>query len=162
MGDEQAASDVFFAAASPVLPHSHSVLCLAPIPCSSLPRTEPRPIDVPAPALLRNVLSRYDANVSFEWAHGWTWLSEDEIRTRRDEFVARGQLRIVDLGFRYMGMGHVMVLSYDPVAERVFEMRDGGSNGFDRHAHHEARVHCAVDDLVTEPFDEWVRRTLSE
>ena len=85
-------------------------------------------------------------------------MSETEIRRRRDDLVARGQTRLVDLGFRYAGMGHVRVLTYDPLTDGVFEAWDGGANDWDRTLHHRERIQCDVDACAKQPFDAWAAR----
>ena len=151
-------SDDFCASATPSAPSSHSVLCIPPSVLDETPLPVSRDLcDLPVPTQLRQLLGRYSADTSFTWKWGWTWMSENEIRQRRDEMVQRGQMRMVDLGFRYMGMGHVRVLSYDPVTGGVFTTLDGGSNGWDRQYNHEERIKCAVHELKMEPFDEWVK-----
>ena len=66
-----------------------------------------------------------------------------------------GQNRLVDLAISYAGMGHVLVLSYDPVSQHVFTTFDGGPNGFDRQYNHEARVRLAVEDIAKVPLTTW-------
>ena len=156
-------SSDFCASATPVVPSSHSVLCIPPSPQHVTPLAEPRDIrDLPLPRLMYELLSRHSESTAFRWKHGWMWMSENEIRTRYQEMVRQGQTRTVDLGFRYMGMGHVQVLSYDPVAKGVFTNLDGGSNGYDRELNHKARIGCEVQGVKTQPFDDWVRTCVEE
>ena len=42
------------------------------------------------------------------------------------------QHRVIDFSLLYIGMGHIIVASIDPIDNKVFFRRDGGSNGFDR------------------------------
>ena len=70
-------------------------------------------------------------------------MSEDEILRRNEHKKENNQHRMVDFAFLYAGMGHVVVISYDPVTARVFCMLDGGSNGFERDEN--ARKHIATD-----------------
>lgn len=41
-----------------------------------------------------------------------------------------------DVALMYLGMGHVIVLSYHPKTKKYFLRHDGGSNGYEREAHH--------------------------
>ena len=57
----------------------------------------------------------------------WTFLTLKEMM-ERSEFYEN----ILDIGTKYMGMGHIYVLSYDTKNHRFFIRHDGGSNGYDR------------------------------
>ena len=118
------------------------------------PSSEPRHVRVPMPSRLRQIYSKYDANVEFA-THGWVFLAEDEIHARHQAFVQQGQLRCVDLAVRYHGMGYVDVLVYDPTSENVFQAFDGGSNDYDRVAHHNQRVATDVERIPKVSFDAW-------
>lgn len=39
-----------------------------------------------------------------------------------------------DIGLKYAGMGHVIVLSYHPMSKKFFIRDDGGANGYEREA----------------------------
>ena len=67
-------------------------------------------------------------------AQGWTWMGVDAVEQRVDLYEEREQLRIADLAFRSIGMGHVEVLTLDRATGEVMVRHDGGSNGWDRAA----------------------------
>ena len=85
-------------------------------------RSESRPAPQPGDSWLR-IKNPYPPIAQF---------SEDEIEARRLQMVANGQTRMVDFAMRYAGLGHVIVLSYDPEGDKVFARLDGGSNTYDR------------------------------
>ena len=60
----------------------------------------------------------------------WTFLTLKEMMERSDLYD-----NILDIGTKYMGMGHIYVLTYDTKNHTFFIRHDGGSNGYDRKSH---------------------------
>jgi hypothetical protein len=122
-----------------------------------VPAVERRHVAVPIPDALREVYARYPIDTEFSTAHGWTFLSEDELKRRWEAMpmVGEGRRSMVDLAIAYAGMGHVTVLSYDPITDGVFTGLDGGANGWDREANHRTRIGRDVNTLVTTPLETW-------
>ena len=118
-----------------------------------VPTVETRRVGVPLPEELLTVYQRYPEDTEFSAPNGWMFLSEREIATRRDAMRKEGQMRLVDIGFVYAGMGHVTVVSYDPETRGVLTSIDGGANGWDRRDNHERRVRMTVTE--TTPFAIW-------
>ena len=58
---------------------------------------------------------------------GFTIMNLEKIRSQKDAYSG-----FIDIGVRYAGMGHVIVLSLDMETGKMFLRMDGGSNGFDR------------------------------
>ena len=85
----------------------------------------------------------------------YPFLSEEEVERRWEAMVEEGQRRMVDLAIAYAGMGHVTVLSYDPITDGVFTGLDGGANGWDREANHRTRVGQDVGSLTTVSLETW-------
>lgn len=130
----------------------------ASLPCQS-PSSEDRALAEPwlLPETLRRVYAKYPPHVELrDAAARWHFLSETEIVERAAARRRDGQHRMVDLAVRYAGMGHVQVLAYDPIGERVFVDADGESDGFERLANlrrrNAERVGTRTD---TRPFDDW-------
>ena len=73
-------------------------------------------------------------------AQGWTWMGVDAVEQRVDLYEQHGQLRLADLAFRSVGMGHVEVLALDRSSGRVVVRHDGGSNDWERAAHWQAAL----------------------
>ena len=125
-----------------------------------IPAVETRRVDVPMPSELRTVYERYPDDTEFSAPNGWMFLSEREIAARRDAMRKEGQMRLVDIGFLYAGMGHVRVVSYDPETKGVLTSIDGGANGWDRKDNHERRVRMTVTE--TTPVATWWRNEEDE
>jgi len=109
------------------------------------------------PAALHDVYARHAPSVEFAAPGQWVLLSQDDISAHATRLASRGQQRLVDVAFRCLGMGHVMTASCDPESGVVFEMRDGGSNAYDREAAFEAKVASPVAQLVAAPADDVAR-----
>lgn len=82
---------------------------------------------------------------------GWTLMMLQEVHRRWENYVSQGQARAVDFAVRSLGMGHCMVASYDPLYRKVYYRHDGGSNGYDREAHHHFAVGFQL--LPTQGYD---------
>ena len=118
-----------------------------------VPTVEIRRVQVLIPMELTTVYQRYPDDTEFSTSSGWMFLSEREIVTRCNAMRQEGQMRLVDIGFVYAGMGHLKVVSYDPETQGVLTSIDGGANGWDRQHNHEKRIHMTV--TVTTPFAAW-------
>jgi hypothetical protein len=62
----------------------------------------------------------------------WTIMSLEEALKRYKEFCTQGQDNVFDIGFRYLGMGHIEIISCDLKSHLLFYRPDGGSNDWDR------------------------------
>lgn len=62
----------------------------------------------------------------------WTIMSLDEAMKRYNDLCDKDQKTVFDIGYRYLGMGHIEVLSCNLYNHLLFFRRDGGSSGFDR------------------------------
>lgn len=65
--------------------------------------------------------------------HEWTFMSIKTIENRLDVYHKGGQHQVCDLAHRYMGMGHIEVITLDIETGLVFLRHDGGSSDWDRH-----------------------------
>ena len=61
----------------------------------------------------------------------WTIMSLDESLKRYKELCSKGQTNVFDIGYRYLGMGHIEVLSCNLYNHLLFYRRDGGSSGIE-------------------------------
>ena len=62
----------------------------------------------------------------------WTIMSLEEALKRYKELCKQGQNNVFDIGFRYLDMGHIEMISCDLQSHLLFYRRDGGSNDLDR------------------------------
>jgi hypothetical protein len=62
----------------------------------------------------------------------WTIMSLEEALKRYNELCTQGQDNVFDIGFRYLGMGHIEMISCDLKSHLLFYRPDGGSNDWDR------------------------------
>ena len=61
--------------------------------------------------------------------NGWEFFNVDDILNRKDEWE---NLKFIDLGTNYHGMGHFIVVSIIKETGDFFFRMDGGSNDYDR------------------------------
>mgnify|MGYP001170290852 FL=1 len=61
----------------------------------------------------------------------WTIMSLDESLKRYNELCKNGQKNVFDIGYRYLGMGHIEMISCNLYNHLLFMRRDGGSSGYD-------------------------------
>ena len=73
--------------------------------------------------------------------------SFNELVKRHDNFIEKGQNDIIDLGTKYLGMGHVAVLTLNKKTSKVFLRSDGGSNGYDREINFNKSINIISDDI---------------
>ena len=60
----------------------------------------------------------------------FTFFTLKEIQKRMNNYN-----HFFDIGLKYAGMGHIIVLSYHPQSKKFFFRHDGGSNGYEREEH---------------------------
>lgn len=93
-----------------------------------LPIARNRPVEAALPDMLRPFYETYSDAVEFSTDDGLVFMSETEILSRAAT-LPPGWL---DVAFRYAGMGHVEVFTYDKENDLILSDIDGGANGFDR------------------------------
>ena len=59
--------------------------------------------------------------------NGFTFFKLDQISERKHNYD-----KFFDIGLQYVGMGHVLVLSYCPSNKKFFARMDGGGNDYER------------------------------
>lgn len=62
----------------------------------------------------------------------WTLFSINKIIDMYDNHNKDNIINIVDLGFKYLGMGWIKVAFYNLKLNKIYYRHDGGSNGYDR------------------------------
>ncbi len=62
----------------------------------------------------------------------WTFFSITKILELVKHYTSHNINNIVDLGFIYHGMGHIKVVYYNKLTEKIHFRMDGGSNNYDR------------------------------
>ena len=75
----------------------------------------------------------------------------DLFRTKCKE----GQKDVFDIGFRYLGMGHIELVCCDLKTHLLFYRRDGGSNGYDRENNFKDVINKSTDNYDKFYFSNW-------
>ena len=65
------------------------------------------------------------------YVNEWIILSLNDALEKYNYYVEKGQNRVFDIAYRYMGMGHIEVMSCDLETHLLYYRPDGGSNGYD-------------------------------
>ena len=96
-----------------------------------------------------------DASTEFYFNRYWTFMSLYRIMEQLKYYRDNGQRDLIDIGFTYGGMGHVMKFSYIPSTQTYVFLIDGGGNGWEREANARDSSNFAPGDTtVHHTFDE--------
>jgi hypothetical protein len=85
----------------------------------------------------------------------WTIMSLDESLKRYNELCSKGQKNVFDIGYRYLGMGHIEMLSCNLYNHLLFMRRDGGSNGYDREYNYKKLLNFNYKEYEYFYFNHW-------
>ena len=85
----------------------------------------------------------------------WIFLSLDEAMEKFNAKVEDGQKNVFDIAFRYLGMGHIEVVSCDLESHLLFKRRDGGSNGYDRNDNYKKVIENGSKNSDKFYFSSW-------
>lgn len=85
----------------------------------------------------------------------WTIMSLKECIKRYDHFCKNGQKNVFDIGYKYMGLGHIQVISCDLKTHLLFYRHDGGSNVHDRNANYQDILKNGPDKYDKFFFSKW-------
>ena len=96
------------------------------------------------------------------YAQEWTIMSLKKSLSVYEGYCEKGQKRVFDLAFMYLGMGHINVLSCDLETHNLFIHRDGGSNGWDRELHRKNVIETDPDTYDQFFFLPWFLKFLKK
>lgn len=85
----------------------------------------------------------------------WTIMSLKEAMERYQGFCKENRKDVFDIGYKYIGMGHITVISCDLNTHLLFYRPDGGSNGYDRQYNYEEIVKNGSDKYDKFYFSKW-------
>lgn len=85
----------------------------------------------------------------------WTIMSLKQCMERYNEFCKEGQKDVFDIGYRYMGLGHIEMISCDLKSHLLFYRPDGGSNGYDRYDNYQNILKNGPDKYEKFFFTKW-------
>jgi len=91
------------------------------------------------------------------YINGWTIMSLNQCLERYQQLCKDNPDNVVfDFGFRYMGMGHVQMISCNLYNHLLFNHMDGGSNGWDREANYKELVEFNYQKYNYIFFNQWL------
>ena len=82
-------------------------------------------------------------------------MSLKQCMERYNEFCKEGQKDVFDIGYRYMGLGHIEMISCDLKTHLLFYRPDGGSNGYDRYDNYQNILKNGPDKYEKFFFTKW-------
>lgn len=85
----------------------------------------------------------------------YTIMSLEKCLERYKTLCEEGQELVFDFAYRYMGMGHVEMLSCDLTNHLLFKRDDGGANGWEREAHYNELLNYKPGDKKYLFFTQW-------
>lgn len=86
---------------------------------------------------------------------GWTIMSLKECTERYNELSKKDRKDVFDIGYRYMGMGHIEMISCDLNNHLLFYRPDGGSNGWDRQDNYNNLINNGANNYEKFFFGKW-------
>jgi len=110
--------------------------------------------------LNRNIKTFYETmgNPKREfYINEWTIMSLDEALERYRELCKNGQKTVFDIGYRYLGMGHIEMLSCNLYNHLLFHRRDGGSSGIEHEYNYQKLLNFDYRKYDYFYFDQWYR-----
>ena len=85
----------------------------------------------------------------------WTIMSLDESLKRYKELCSNNQKNVFDIGYRYLGMGHIEMLSCNLYNHLLFCRRDGGSSGIEREYNYKKLLEFNYKEYKYFYFNKW-------
>jgi hypothetical protein len=114
-------------------------------------------IEVPE-GLNRNVKTIYDilGDPKKEiYFNEWTMFSLNKAMNVYKEYCDNGQTNVFDIGFCYIGMGHILLVACDLTTHLLFYHRGGGSNGYDSESNFQDTIKNGSKDHQQLYFYQW-------
>ena len=85
----------------------------------------------------------------------WTMMSLQTCLNYYESKCNDGQKDVFDFAFRYLGMGHIEVLSCDLKTHLLFTRYDGGANGYERDDNYQSVIKTNTDEYEKMFFSDW-------
>jgi hypothetical protein len=85
----------------------------------------------------------------------YTIMSLDKCLENYKHLCDNGQELVFDFGYRYLGMGHIEMISCDLSNHLLFKRNDGGSNGYDREDNYQKLLKYNSGDKKFLYFTQW-------
>ena len=89
------------------------------------------------------------------YLYDWTFMSIDEVKERYKNLCEK-RSDIIDIAYKYHGLGWIIVLSCDLTNSLLFERMDGGSNDFDREENYYKLIREGSQPYEKVNFSQWV------
>ena len=77
------------------------------------------------------------------------------IKKTSKELCSNGQTNVFDIGYRYLGMGHIEMLSCNLYNNLLFYRRDGGSSGIESEYNYNKLLNFNYREYEYFYFNKW-------
>lgn len=108
--------------------------------------------------LNRNIKLIYkilDDNKKEIYLNEWKIFSLDEALSQYIKYCNDGQKNVFNIGYRYLGMGWIELLSCDLKTHLLFLRKDGGSNGWEREINYKNIIKNGSNKYKKIFFSDW-------
>ena len=95
------------------------------------------------------------------YINNWTFMSINEIKKRYNSIKTK-RSNVIDIAFKYEGMGWILLLSCDLDNYLLFERLDGGSNGYDRESNLNKLIKDGSKFYKKFNFSQWIKKSFSD
>ena len=87
----------------------------------------------------------------------WTIITIERALKMYEQYKVNGQTKVFDFGIRYMGMGHIEIVSCNLKDYSIFFHPGGGSNGYDRESNFQDIVKNGPEkyEHTKKNFNDW-------
>ena len=96
-----------------------------------------------------------EVNVEY-YFDNWTLMSLNDVYKQYSDFKKEKQERVINVALAYLGMGHIIMISYDPDTKKIYYRRDGGSNGWDRDLNYKFIIKYVPQPNNGVLFNDWL------
>lgn len=110
-------------------------------------------------SLNRNIKGIYQYFVSDDeelYLYDWIFFSINEAIDIYKNYCSQGRSDVFDIAYRYLGLGHIRMLSCDLNSHLLFIRMDGGANGFDREINYKNLIKNGSKDYPKINFTQWI------
>lgn len=92
--------------------------------------------------------SDVSSNADVSWQnYDVVFLPWDDMLRERTDAMSKGQTRVLDFAYEYLGMGHVRVHFVDTATGFAHTRRDGGSNAHERENNYQKMLELSPGDV---------------
>lgn len=89
--------------------------------------------------------------------NNWTLMSLNDLNIYYKMKKQQNQNRVIDFALSYLGLGYILIVSYDSITNKIYYRLDGGSNGYDREFNNRFIIKYKPKKEDGFLFDNWIK-----